>query len=316
MDQSALGVAGIRGMYYARLEQPVLPAWVTAIANQFDSDQALETYAMLGFSPALREWVGGRQAKGFRDNGFTIANKHFESTIEIRLRDMRRDKTGQIEARVNEHVDRAEQHWGSLLSTLILNGATTVCYDGQYFFDTDHVEGDSGVQSNSISVDISALPAALHGTTTAPSLEEMQQSIAAGIVQIGTFKDDAGEPMNEEAGSFLVLVPPTLAIVANNAVAPSVLGALAQNLNPSAKGYSIQVASNVRLSSWTDKFAVIRTDSAIKPFILQAETDVMVKIKDENSDFAFDNDAIQVGLDAWRNAGYGYWQRACLVTMT
>ncbi|MCX5513426.1 hypothetical protein C3941_23845 [Kaistia algarum] len=317
MDQSALGVAGVRGMYYARLEQPAIPAWVDLIANRFNSDMASETYAMLGFSPAMREWVGGRQAKGFRDNGFTIVNKHFESTIEIRARDMRRDKTGQIMARVNEHADRADQHWASLLATLILNGQTTVCYDGQYFFDTDHSEGNSGTQSNSISVDISTLPATLHGSTTAPSIEEMQQAIVSGITQIGTFKDDQGEPMNENANSFLVLVPPSLSIVAGNAIAPAALGALAQNLNPAIKaGNSLQVQSSVRLGAWTDKFAVFRTDSAIKPFILQEETPVDVKVWDENSDHFKDNDSYKFGLDAWRNGGNGYWQRACLVTLT
>ena len=41
----------------------------------------------------------------------------------------------------------------------------------------------------------------------------------------------------------------------------------------------------------------------------------MVKMKDERSEFAFDNDAIQIGIDAWRAADYGRWQRACYVTM-
>ena len=54
-----------------------------------------------------------------------------------------------------------------------INGEATVCYDGQYFFDTDHVEGDSGTQSNDLSVDISALACSVHGTTTAPSVEDL-----------------------------------------------------------------------------------------------------------------------------------------------
>jgi hypothetical protein len=39
-------------------------------------------------------------------------------------------------------------------------------------------------------------------------------------------------------------------------------------------------------------------------------------MKDESSEYAFDNDAIQIGIDAWRGADYGLWQRACYVTMT
>ena len=68
-----------------------------------------------------------------------------------------------------ELAERGRTHYASLLSTLIVNGATTVCYDGQYFFDTDHSEGASGTQSNKIDSDISTLPASVHGSTTAPS---------------------------------------------------------------------------------------------------------------------------------------------------
>ena len=45
------------------------------------------------------------------------------------------------------------------------------------------------------------------------------------------------------------------------------------------------------------------------------ETEVEIKAKAEGSEFEFDNDAWQFGIDSWRNVGYGYWQRSCLVTM-
>ena len=71
---------------------------------------------------------------------------------------------------------------------------------------------------------------------------------------------------------------------------------------------------NARLT-WTDSFAVFRTDSPIKAFIRQTEQEVELKAKAEGSEFEFDNDAWQFGIDAWRGVGYGYWQRACYVTM-
>lgn len=130
------------GAYYARLDTNPGLAWVNGISNLFNSDQESETYAWLGQSPALREWVGGRHAKGFTENGITIRNKHYESTLEVALADVRRDKSGQIMARVSDFADRAQTHWASLLSTLLINGASALCYDGQYFFDTDHVGYD------------------------------------------------------------------------------------------------------------------------------------------------------------------------------
>ena len=315
MDQSALSSRAIMGMYFARLETDPGLAWMGGVSNLFASDQASETYNFLGQSPAMREWVGERQAKGFSGQGLTIVNKHYEATIEIAKRDARRDKTPQIQARVMEFADRAVTHWASLLSTLILAAPSTACYDGQYFFDTDHSEGDSGSQSNDITVDISALPAAVHGSVTAPSVEEMQQSILAGITQILTFKDDRGEPMNENAREFLVMVPASLYMVAVAATATMTTMALQQNLNANLiANFRVNVAMNTRLT-WTDSFAVWRTDSPIKGLIRQTEQEVELKAKAEGSEFEFDNDAWQFGIDAWRGVGYGYWQRACYVTM-
>lgn len=315
MDQQILSSRAIRGMYYARLEQNPGMAWVDGVSNLFTSDQAAETYAFLGQSPGFREWLGDRDARGLRSNSFDIRNKHYESTLEVLLSDVRRDKTGQIQVRVNEWVDRSLSHWASLCSTLILNGAATTCYDGQYYYDTDHVEGDSGTQSNSITVDISAMPTQLHGTVAAPSVEEFQFMILNGITQMLSFKDDQGEPMNENARSFVCLVPTSYAMVAMQAVSSlaTVNNAVA-SLNPNIlANFMVDVAVNPRLNSWTDKIAIFRTDSPIKGLIRQQETETELKVKAEGSEWEFDNKSWQFGIDSWRAAGYGYWQRSCLV---
>ena len=90
---------------------------------------------------------------------------------------------------------------------------------------------------------------------------------------------------------------------------------LNQQLPQLVDGIDVSVQMLPELT-WTDSFAVWRTDSPIKGLIRQNETDPVLKVKDENSEFAFDNDAIQLGIDAWRGADYGLWQRACYVTMT
>lgn len=318
MDQSDLSSRAIMGMYFARMEQSAGPAWLDLVSNLFQSDQASETYKFLGFSPAMREWIAGRQAKGFTTNGLTIANKHWESTIEIAVKDARRDKTGQIVARLDELYERVQSHWSSLLSTLLLNGATGLCYDGQFFFDTDHTEGENTTnQSNKIDVDISALPGAgSDNTVSNPNVAQAQQAVMQGVSAIANFKDDQNEPLNEGASTFLVMVPPGLYTPIAAALWPAATIALQQNVNPNIQSrFRIDVESNARLSSWTDKFVVFRTDSGMKALIRQEEMAPAIKAKAEGSEFEFDNDAWQFGVDTWRNVGYGYWQRACLVTM-
>jgi len=292
------------------------PNWVGAIANTFTSDQASETYPWLSATPAMREWVGGRNAKGFVENDLTIKNRHFEDTVVIQKTDLRRDKFGMIKMRIAELVRRGMVHPGSLLSTLILNGEAGLCYDGHYFFDATHAEGDSGTQSNDVTVTIAGLPCVTHGTAAAPSVEEFQLAIGKAIEAIVTFKDSAGEPMNEDASGFLVMVPPSYMQVGMQAVATPMQVAASQTaLSEMMKDFSISMSVNPRLSSWTTKFGVFRTDSNIKPLIFQRETAINTSAKAEGSDFEHDNDAHEYGIDYWGNAAYGLWQNSCLITL-
>jgi len=305
------------GEFYKRLEQDIGASWVSQISNYFTSDQASEEYAWLGMTPALREWIGGRDAKGFRESNYTIKNVHYEATLDILVRDLRRDKSGQALIRIAEMAQRANAHWAKLLSDLIVDGEATDCYDGQYFFDTDHSEGDSGSQSNDINSDISEYPVTQAGSTTAPSVEEMQWSIMYGIQTMCAFVDDRGEPMNENARGFLVMVPPTFMQAGLQAVATPFQVAAGQSaLSELQREFTIKVVPNVRLSDWTTKFAIFRTDSMVKAMIRQEETGVDLKVKGYGSEYEFDNDAHQYGIDTWRSVGYGYWQHACLVTLT
>ena len=308
---------GVIGQFYAALRQDLGQSWIPNLAMKFNSTQETETYKWLGMVPAMREWIGGRQPKGLRENGISITNKKYESTLEVNVDDLRRDKTGQLRVRIAEQARRANAHVASLLSTLILAGPSAVCYDGQYYFDTDHSEGSSGSQSNCLSVDISALPAAVHGTTAVPSREEAVQAILQGVAAIIGFLDDQAEPMNEDAKNFIVMAAPQnpLFLCLNASVALDSLGAGVPNIIPKS-GFNISMVPNARLSTWTDRFAIFRTDSQVKPLIWQEEEGVTISAKAEGSEFEFDYDKHQYGIKAIRNVGYGYWQDACEVILT
>lgn len=308
----------IIGEFYNRLSADSGAAWIGAVSNHFNSDQSSEEYGWLQQVPAMRQWIGGRQAKSLEEFSFEIKNQHYEATLEFLTRDLRRDKTAQMQARIGEFAARANSHWASLLTTLIVDGESTTCYDGQYFFDTDHSEGNSGTNDNDISVDISALPVATGGTTTAPSVAEMQFAIATGIAQIMKFNDDQGEPANENATGFMVVCPVSFMNAAMQAVAtPAQVAETQSALTALKTKFRIDVEPNPRLdaNSWTTKFALFRTDSPIKALIRQEETAVQLKVKGEGSEYEFDNDAQQYGIDTWRNVGYGDYKKACLVTL-
>lgn len=318
MSLNELSSRAIIGLYYKRLEQKTGMEWIEVISNYFTSDQESETYKWLGQVPVMREWIGGRQAKGFSSNGLTIENKHFEGTLEIATKDLRRDKTNQIKARINEFADRTNSHWAQILSKLIINGESTVCYDGQYYFDTDHQEGKSGVQSNNLQVNLTDLIDIIDGgkvgAAISPSEAAIRLVILKAIQQILSFKDDQGEAMNENASQFLVVVPTSLWHVAKTAMAVPLTVGGSTNAIKVLNELNISIAQNPRLN-WTDKLAVFRTDSAIKPFIRQEEEGVKLKAIAEGSELEFKEDKHWYGVDTWRNVGYGYWQHACLAKM-
>jgi len=326
MAAELLSWRSIIGMYYARLEMNAGQGWMPLITNLFNSDQPSETYAWLGMSPQMREWVGGRQARGFNENKITIENKHFEATLEVRRRDARRDKTGQIMVRVNDLADRTQSHWAKLCSELILNGAALPAYDGQYFFSTTHQERDSPVQSNKLTISLGSLPTITAGVASSsnptpngvpsnPNTEAMQLAIFQAVSQILSFVDDVGEPMNELAQQWLIMTPPNLYKQAEAAVSNGLLPGGGTNLIAALERMQFGVAMNARLLPWTDRFVVFRTDGSVKSIIRQEEEAVQMKAKVDGSDFAFDNDAWQFGVDAWRNVGLGYWQQAVQVIL-
>ena len=303
---TGLSSRAVIGRFYRRLEEYAQSAWWTRLAMHFASSQESETYRWLGMVPQVREWVGGRRVRPLRAQGVTLVNKTWESTIRVDADEQRRDKTGQLMVRINELARRVATHPNKLLTTLIVGAETTPGYDGQYFFDTDHSEGDSGAQTNDLTYDAA--------TPTAPTDTEMYEAIVKGIGQVMSFKDDQGEPMNEAAREFLVMVPMSFLSSTLIALASQTVEA---SSNPLAAGEPFRVAwvANPRLT-WTDRFAIFRSDGSTRPFIFQEELPVQIQVLAEGSELEVNENQHQYGVKAIHEAGYGFWQDACLITFS
>lgn len=316
MGAQSLGSRGIIGKFFAALEIYTGQSWIDLVSVLFDSDQESETYNWLGQSPVMREWIGARHAKGFRENGITIINKKFEATLNILVDWMRRDKTGQIAIRINEMAQRAVGHYGQLLSTLILNGTGStsgLCYDGQNFFSATHSEGDSGTQLNLLTN--TQVPALDVTTATTPTVSEAIKAILGVIAYMLGYKDDQAEPMNSEAKNFLVMTSVTLWPYMVHAVLgePSNESNVLKELKK--QGFTVNVVGNPRLT-YTTQFVTFRTDAPAKALIRQEEEKITIGAKAEGSEYEFDNDMHQYGIKALRNVGYGYWQYAAHATLS
>lgn len=310
---SALGSRAIIGEFYNRLAQDLGIPWVNGTSMLFPSDQASEIYEQLGQIPVMQEWVGGRDAKMLELLGkITIINKHYESTLQVLLSEIRRDKTGQVQVRLNDQVTRAQAHWAKLLTDLIKTGQTVAGQDGQFFFDTDHTEGNNTTnQDNDLTTNIT--------TAAAPTAVEMKTAIFDMIAKIIGYLDNENEPMNENASEFLVMVPVNMMAAATAAIkAPIITDSSGSQTNVLANivNFTINMAVNSRLTT-TDEFYVFRTDgNGTKALIRQEETPLIVTRLAEGSDEEFKNKRHLYGIDTWRNVGFGMWQHACLQTFT
>jgi phage major head subunit gpT-like protein len=323
MGVETLGSRAIIGNFYAALEAYTGSNWIAPISMFFgNSDMETETYKWLGMTPALREWIGGRQAKGLRANGIDIKNKTWEGTLVIPVDWIRRDKTGQINVRIQEFAGRAAELDSKLVSNLINSGNGNTygnCYDGQYFFDTDHSEGDSGTQTNNLDAsDVSDLNVS---GSTAPTVAEMNAAVLGVIQHMYGFKDDQGEPINANAKSFLVMVPTNMMGAAMGAVYGKIINAATgayDNVLANAareQGFNVQAVCNPRLTG-TSAFYVFRTDAPAKPFIRQEEEPLSVDAIAEGSEHAFKNNEYLYGVKRICNVGYGYWQYAAKATLS
>jgi len=288
-------------------------AWVSQLAMTVQSDKESEKYVWLGTAPQLREWVGGRQPKTLREINYTIPNKEFEATLEIPIDWIRRDKTGLIMMRVNQLIESARNHDAELLSTLINAADSALCYDGQYFFDTDHAEGNSGTQSNKISVDIA--------TPTAPTPAEFETGLLAAVTGMLGFKDDQGRPTNASAKRFTVMCGVPFMKSAAIALGSTVIleGGQARDsglkVTGSVMGFGFDLVVNPRLT-WTDQFAVFRSDAILSPFVKQVEVDTTVSALAEGSEEEFKNKRHLYGVNRIMNFGCGDWKGSALIKLT
>lgn len=114
----------------------------TKVATVVPSTSKAETYGWLGKFPKMREWVGDRIVKNMESFGYTVTNKDFEATVGVDRNDIEDDDLGHYGPLMQEMGHSAGQQPDDLVFSLLKAGATELCYDGQYFFDTDHPSFD------------------------------------------------------------------------------------------------------------------------------------------------------------------------------
>jgi phage major head subunit gpT-like protein len=124
---------------------------LSVIATTVPSSTAQNEYGWLGKAPSMREWLGDRVINSIATSDYTVKNKDWEQTIGVSRNDIKDDNVG-IYTPLFEEMGRAtEAHPDQLAWALLKAGFATNCYDGQFFFDTDHPVLDENGDPQSVS---------------------------------------------------------------------------------------------------------------------------------------------------------------------
>lgn len=155
-------------------------AWVAAplwphLCLPIESD-GMKEYATLDGLPTIKKWLADRKADSLRAGRFALMSRKSISD---------QDK---------------------LLFEQIVAGATSECWDNQYFYDHDHRFGDSASQSNLLTY------RAINPTAVKPV--EFKESFKNAVSQLTQYVDDNRNPLNQSVAGTLndlvVLVPTKL----------------------------------------------------------------------------------------------------------
>lgn len=277
------------------------------LCSEVNSDGADEEYGMLGRVAQVKEWLGERDFNTDRAAKWTLTNKDWELSHLIPRSDLDDDRMGMHRLKMAQMGRRAVKHPDKLLFDFINAGeAATLgtAFDGQFFFDDDHVWGDSGTQSNDLT-DAIVL-------STAPTAAEFKVAYNAAVVAMMAFNDDRGELLNEdifdESKQIVVVVPPTFLQAANDALSVRTQSAGGEN-------YVITkptIRASARFSG-TSKFDIYKTDEPLKPFIFQKRMPLKRQIKNLND---IESKDAKFMTEARYAIGYGAWWCAVRTTFT
>ncbi len=185
---------------------------------------------------------------------------------------------------------RAATHPDELAIGLLNGGFSATCYDGQFFFDSDHQEGLSGAQSNLLSVPLSA------------------DNLETAVETMMGFRDDQGKPLG--------IMPDTLVVGPGdyfdarqilNSVSIVVAGSSDVEKpagNPLSGMLNLEVSPHVDSGKWF----VLATKYPVRPLLFQWRIrPEFTAVTDPSDEYVFSTDVFKYGVRSRCGAGYGLW---------
>ncbi|MEN2427255.1 Mu-like prophage major head subunit gpT family protein [Chromobacterium vaccinii] len=268
------------------------PSQWQKVAMLVPSSTKTNDYKWLSNFPRMQKWIGEKTVKALAASGYSITNDDWEVTVEVDRNDIDDDNLGIYAPQAQMAGESAKQLPDEIVFDLVNKGFISQCYDGQYFFDVDHVVAGQSVSNK--------------GTKklSAASLAAARASYGAARTAMKKLRDDEGRPLNIAPN--VLLVPPALEDDANLLMTTERF----EDGKPNPYRNTATVVVAPWLNSDTAWF-LLDTSRPVKPFIYQErKKPVFVQQTDPQADGVYMRKKFLFGAEARAAGGYGFWQLA------
>lgn len=268
------------------------PSTWQKIAMEVPSTSGQNDYAWLSNFPKMRRWIGAKQVKSLEAYQYPVVNEDWEATVEVDRNHIEDDTLGIYKPQAQMAGFSAAQLPDEIVYEAVNKAFATLCYDGQYFFDTDHPVGNASVSNKSTAV--------LSNATLAAA----QAGYGAGRTAMKKFKDEDGRSLNIQPN--VLLVGPALEDAARMLLTND---KLADDTTNPYKG-TAELVVDARIESDTAWF-LLDTSKPVKPFVYQKrKAPVFVQQTNPEAEDVFNLKKYKFGAEARAAGGYGFWQMA------
>lgn len=251
-------------------------------------------YPMLGQMTGFREWIGPRQYEDLSRYAYELPNRKFEKSFEVPIDDFEDDQLDGYALMARQYGEQARLWPEDLVLEAIQAGGSRLCFDGQYFFDTDHPV-DPGSASSSTYANLFTTKA-LSSTNFSSVLTSMQTIVGRDGRPLGFGRN----------GGLILLVPPGLREVGKQIVEADYLASGATNVNKGAAQLVVwDRLYNASVAATATTWYVLDTGHLLKPFIFQQRLAPTLRAMTAATDEGvFEQDVYRWGAKARGAAGF------------
>lgn len=267
-------------------------------AMEVPSSSRSTLHAWLANQAVVEEAIGPIKFKGMSTRSWEVLNREWRLGFEFDRNQIDDDLSGLTSSALMQA--RASgvkfvRHQNLLVAQTLEAGVSSLCYDGQYFFDTDHPVDVDGVTSGTFDNDL----------TLALSHANADTALTAMM----SHKNDDGSPMVPMDG-LICMVPPSLGMKAKQvfeidsltpAAAYGLFGTSGASQNPLVG--RAKVVINQYLTD-TTRWYLLASDGPIKPLMLQNRRPLEMEEQGPGSSIYFEEGKVRFKGTARYAASY------------